>query len=331
MIIGKMARKPRVEYEGAIYHVMSRGDRREAIYRDDTDRKGFLRTLGEACGRTGWRVHAYVLMSNHYHLLLETPQANLAKGMHWFQSCYTLRYNARHRLSGHVFQGRYKAIPVEAHRDYLFPLADYIHLNPLRAGMASGEDLKEYLWSSLSQYVDAAKRPDWLECGCILGEMGNADAAGSGKAYLKHLLGLAREASGGSAGKESDEKKEPWFVGSKAFGARLLEKLEMRAVGQKEEPRVRRPGGDYGELMAERIVIEGFLRLGLTEEMLEALPKSDWRKRLVGHSVRRQPSVSLEWIARRLKMGAVSHVSMLCSKIDDIPNAQQLTSAVSVC
>ena len=156
-----MARKPRVEYEGAIYHVMSRGDRRETIYRDDADRRYFLKTLGEACARTGWRVHAYVLMSNHYHLLLETPRANLVKGMHWFQSCYTLRFNARHQLSGHVFQGRYQAIPVEAHRDYLFPLADYIHLNPARAGLtAAGKVLLRYRWSSLPAYANLAKRPE---------------------------------------------------------------------------------------------------------------------------------------------------------------------------
>ena len=96
-----MARKPRVEYAGALYHVMSRGDRGEAIFRDDGDRELFLKTLGETCARTGWRIHAYVLMSNHYHLLLGTPEANLVLGMKWLLSTYTLRYNARHRQRGH--------------------------------------------------------------------------------------------------------------------------------------------------------------------------------------------------------------------------------------
>jgi REP element-mobilizing transposase RayT len=97
-----MARKARVEYVGAVYHVLDRGDRREAIFQDDGDRRRFLETLGEACGRTGWRVHAYVLMSNHYHLMIETPQANLVAGMRWFQTTWTMRFNARHRLSGHL-------------------------------------------------------------------------------------------------------------------------------------------------------------------------------------------------------------------------------------
>ena len=108
-----MARKVRVEFEGATYHVMCRGDRRENIFEDDLDRARFLETLREVCRRTGWKIHAYVLMSNHYHWLLETPEANLVAGMRWFQSCYTARYNRRHRKAGHLFQGRYKAMLVE--------------------------------------------------------------------------------------------------------------------------------------------------------------------------------------------------------------------------
>ena len=101
-----MARSVRVQYAGAVYHVMCRGDRREEIFRDDADRRMFLETLGEACGRSGFRVHAYELMPNHYHLLVETPEPNLVDGMRWFQGTYTQRFNSRHRVSGHLFQGR---------------------------------------------------------------------------------------------------------------------------------------------------------------------------------------------------------------------------------
>ena len=90
-----MPRKPRIEYKGAVYHVMSRGNRGEAIFRDDSDHETFLETLGQACGRAGWLIHAYVLMGNHYHLLLETPQANLVVGMRWLQSTYTQRFNEK--------------------------------------------------------------------------------------------------------------------------------------------------------------------------------------------------------------------------------------------
>ena len=129
-----MARKARVEFEGAVYHVLDRGDRREAIFQDEADRRRFLETLGEACARTGWRVHAFVLMSNHYHLMIETPQANLVAGMRWFQTTWTMRFNTRHRLCGHLFQGRYKAVVVDAEEGgYFSVLSDYIHLNPVRA------------------------------------------------------------------------------------------------------------------------------------------------------------------------------------------------------
>jgi REP element-mobilizing transposase RayT len=103
----------RVEYAGAIYHVMSRGDRREDIFLDDVDRQDFLKTLAEACQKTGFQVHAYCLMCNHFHLVLETPNGNLAAGMAWLLSAYTIRLNHRHKLSGHVFGGRYKAILVD--------------------------------------------------------------------------------------------------------------------------------------------------------------------------------------------------------------------------
>src|ERR1700727_1580603 len=103
-----MARKLRVEYPGAVYHVMNRGGRREAIFKDDQDRQRFLATLGEACGKTGWEVHALCLMGNHFHLVVETPQGNLVAGMKWLLGVYTQRYNHRHAMHGHLFRGRYQ-------------------------------------------------------------------------------------------------------------------------------------------------------------------------------------------------------------------------------
>ena len=129
-----MPRSIRIEYAGAFYHVMARGNRREEICRGDYDRQLFLKTLGEACAKTGWRIHAWVLMSNHYHLLIETREANLVAGMQWLQNTYTRRFNAGHRLWGRLFGDRYKAVLVEgASRYYYETLLDYIHLNPVRA------------------------------------------------------------------------------------------------------------------------------------------------------------------------------------------------------
>jgi putative transposase len=108
-----MPRQLRLEYEGAIYHVLNRGDRREAIFRDLQDHEGFLKTLAEACEKTDWHIHAYCLMGNHFHLVVETPHANLVSGMRWFLGTYTARFNARHKLNGHLFSGRYKSLLVD--------------------------------------------------------------------------------------------------------------------------------------------------------------------------------------------------------------------------
>ena len=135
-----MARKLRVQYPGATYHVMNRGDRREAILADNQDRHRFLKTLGEACEKTCWQVHAYCLMSNHFHLVLETPQPNLVAGMKWLLGTYTSRFNRRHKEFGHLFSGRYKALPVEGSgTGYLKTACDYVHLNPVRAKLLRPE------------------------------------------------------------------------------------------------------------------------------------------------------------------------------------------------
>jgi REP element-mobilizing transposase RayT len=106
-------RKLRIQYPGAIYHVMNRGDQREDIFKNDQDRRRFLATLSQACEKTMWQVHAYCLMRNHFHLVAETPQANLVSGMKWLLGVYTKRYNIRHKLCGHLFAGRYKALVVD--------------------------------------------------------------------------------------------------------------------------------------------------------------------------------------------------------------------------
>jgi len=131
-----MPRPLRIEFAGAIYHLMSRGDRREPIFHDDHDRKTFLQTLHEACEKTCWQVHAWCLMENHFHLVAETPQPNLVAGMKWLLGIYTARFNRRHQFFGHLFSGRYKSLVIdERSPGYLRTVCDYVHLNPVRAGL----------------------------------------------------------------------------------------------------------------------------------------------------------------------------------------------------
>ena len=129
-----MARPLRLEFAGALYHITSRGDGREAIYLSDGDRELYLEVFAEVCEHCNWLCHAYCLMGNHYHLLVETPDANLSKGMRHLNGVYTQRFNRRHQRVGHVFQGRYKAILIQK-ESYLLEVARYIVLNPVRAGM----------------------------------------------------------------------------------------------------------------------------------------------------------------------------------------------------
>src|SRR5947209_14078547 len=159
-----MARKLRIQYPGAIYHVMNRGDRRNPVFADDQDRQRFLETLTEACAKTAWQVHAYCLMRNHFHLVIETPEANLVFGMKWMLGTYTKRFNIRHKLCGHLFAGRYKALIVESSGNgYLRTVCDYVHLNPARARVLEPQArLESFQWSSYPQYLEPATRNKWL-------------------------------------------------------------------------------------------------------------------------------------------------------------------------
>lgn len=163
-----MARPIRVEFEGAYYHLMARGNERKAIFKDDRDRQLFLQTLQEVIGQYGLILHCYCLMSNHYHLVIQTPRGNLSRAMAWFQGTYTNRYNRRHQRSGHLFQGRYKSQIIEAD-EYAIKLICYIHLNPVRGRNKSqplDQDkrqlLEQYAWSSHCYYSGKLKAADWI-------------------------------------------------------------------------------------------------------------------------------------------------------------------------
>ena len=160
-----MSRPLRLEFAGALYHVTSRGDRREDIYDNDDDRIAFLSVLKNVCDTCNWVCHAYCLMSNHYHLLIETPDANLSRGMRQLNGIYTQTFNRMNRRVGHVFQGRYKAILVEK-ESYLLELSRYIVLNPVRAGMVGSA--KDWPWSSYQATVGLVEVPEYLNVEWLL-------------------------------------------------------------------------------------------------------------------------------------------------------------------
>ena len=224
-----MSRPLRITFPGALYHMTSRGNAQAAIYADAGDRQAFLDLLGQVVQRYHWLCHAYCLMDNHYHLLLETPEGNLSQGARQLNGLYTQQYNRRHGRVGHVFQGRYQAILVE--RDaYLLELCRYVVLNPIRAGMV--RSAREYRWSSYRTTAGLSTTPEWLWTDWILAQCG-AERAEAQRRYRRFVA-------------EGIKRPAPWealrgqiFLGQEGFMEHMRVLLrEVRT--QREIPRQQR-------------------------------------------------------------------------------------------
>ena len=295
-----MPRKLRVEYPGAIYHVMSRANGKGVIFETDVDRQDFLKTLAEACEKTGFQVHAYCLMRNHFHLVVETPNGNLVAGMRWFLSAYTLRFNPRHKRFGHVFSGRYKALIVDGSGNgYLRTVCDYVHLNPVRAKLLKAEQrLLEYPWSSFGWYLAAAaRRPSWLRVDRLLGEHGIQRDSEAGRKLFEQQMEKRRAQE--SDGEEWEGIRRGWCFGPAEFRADLLERMEGK-LGDNHSGELRR---ESAESKAERIIGEELKRLGWREGELARRRKSDPGKLAMAARLRRETTVTLPWIAQHLQAG----------------------------
>jgi len=300
-----MPRALRLEYPGALYHLMNRGDRREPIFRDDADHKRFLATLGEACQKTDWQVHAYCLMHNHFHLVVETPNANLVAGMRWFLSTYTARFNRRHKLFGHLFSGRYKALIVDGSGNgYLRTVCDYVHLNPVRAKLLRPEQtLADFAWSSWPAYLKPPEqRPPWLRVDRLLGELGIPKDSEAGREQLEQYLETRRAQADGD---EFKLIRRGWCLGGETFRQELLDQAHTR-TSESHHAQTRR---ETTEEKARRILREELDRLGWTGAELIRRAKGDARKIRIAQRLRAETSVTLKWIAEALQMGTWTHVA----------------------
>ncbi len=211
-----MARPLRIQFAGALYHVTSRGNRKESIFADDRDRSALLDILGDVVQRCGWMCHAYCLMGNHYHLLIETPRANLSAGMRQLNGVYTQRYNAVHDTVGHVFQGRFKAVLVEKER-HLLELSRYIVLNPVRAGLAA--DPRQWHWSSYAPTAGLRKGMPWLTTDWLLTQFGveRHEARIAYRQFVREGLGVESPLEGLAGG---------FILGGEAFVSRCRAALD---------------------------------------------------------------------------------------------------------
>lgn len=279
---------------------MSRGNRRGKIFLDDVDRQDFLKTLAEACQKTGWQVHAYCLMPNHYHLVVETPEPNLVAGMAWLQSTYTIRLNHRHQLFGHVFSGRYKSQLVEGSGNgYLRTACDYVHLNPVRANLLrAGERLLAYPWSSFGAYLAAPQhRPSWVRVDRLLGEHGIQGDRAAGREQFEQWMERRRQ-------EETDPEahkvlRRGWCLGSSAFKREMLLRMES-GLGEHHSGELRQ---GCAQAKGEQIVTEELKRLGWKEADLKRRRKNDPDKLEIGARLRRETTLTIKAIAARVGLG----------------------------
>ena len=304
-----MPRQLRIQFPGAIYDVMSRGDRREDIFLNDADRQDFLKILAEACLKTGWQVHAYCLMNDHFHLVIETPAPNLVEGMRWLLSAYTIRLNRRHKLCGHVFSGRYKSLLVEGRGGYLKTVCDYVHLNPVGAKLLKGEErLRAYPWSSLVWYVAPKGRPQWMRVDRLLAEHGAlADTAQGRMQFEKRMEARRREKMDA---RDQKAVERGWCLGSPEFRQSALEKLEG-ASGENHPSEVRR---DLADRKAARIIKEELGRLGWKPRDLAKRRKSDPDKLDIAARLRRETTLTVRRIAERIHLGTPNSANALLHK-----------------
>ncbi len=322
-----MARPLRYEAAGAVYHVMARGDGGKTVFEDDKDRYGWVDLLERGCERFGWRVHAWVLMGNHFHLLLETPEPNLVAGMKWMLGVYSQGWNRRRGRKGHVFQGRYKAVVVngeERDGSYFKIVADYIHLNPVRSGWVGGETgkrLKSWRWSSFGAYA-GNKRPDWLETGKVLRAFQLSEDKRGGRAYAGYLEARARDPKSAVTDASLKELRRGWYLGGETFARKVLDALAGTAGPKRKRRAVAGEAArahDHHE--AERIAVVALRELGLPSKASELAGKGRWveEKALVAVLIRKRTGVKNRWVAERLAMGHEGNVTRAIRKVSDNP------------
>lgn len=329
-----MARSIRIQSAGAYYHVMARGNRREDIFHDDDDRRFFLNTLSQACEMTGWRVQAWVLMSNHYHLFIQTPEPNLVAGMAWLQNTLTRRYNVRHRKWGRLFGDRYKAVVVQGEDRYHYQtLMDYIHLNPVRARIIrpkAGQSVLDYPWSSIAggYALSPKQRAKWLDAASGLKACNLPDTVAGRRQMVERLdrRAVSEEIKNCGVPPQTEEVdarsshlRRGWYWGTQDFGEAMrrlagaaLKKAAPKSRAYQKHELVR----EHGHWQAESWLVKGLKAAGLGAAELNQVKGSDPRKVLLADFLWRKTVVSQPWLAEKLVMHSPANVSQQLRRLD---------------
>lgn len=292
-----MARRLRIQFPGARYHVINRGNLRHDIFTTAGARRSFVGVTGEACGKFGWRMHAYVVMRNHFHFALETPEPNLVAGMHWLQSTFAVRLLRFHGQHGHVFQGRYKS-PVIQDEAHLARVCDYIHLNPVRAGVVTAERLEQFTSSSLSAWL-AGSAPTWLRPAVVLEAAGCANQSKPWLEYSAYLVAIAK-------GDSKDDRmvrgafSRDWAIGTAAWRkTQAREHAHLALAPELSQSEVKELQSERWERALESALQE---RGRLPAELASAPKSAPW-KRVLARQLRDAVAPPYRWLAEKLYMG----------------------------
>lgn len=306
-----MPRKLRLEFPGACYHVINRGNYRADIFKSEGARAAFERCLFETCMKSNWVLHAFVVMRNHYHLAVETPEGNLVAGMHWLQATFANRFNRLRGERGHLFQGRYKALLVEE-GEPLGQVCHYLHLNPLRAGILEAGKLSEYRYSSF-WYLDRPKvRPSCLDVRTALREAGElADTPAGRKSYGDYLVWQAMEGPAGP-NKAYVSLSKGWALGTKGFKATLVRDHALAANTRAWESA---GAQEIREEAWAKSLATCLKKIGQSAAKAGTERKSAPWKVAVADELKRTTQASNSWIAAQLKMGSGRAVSQYVGKM----------------
>lgn len=315
-----MARPLRIEFSDALYHVTSRGNEQRAIFRSDRDRKAFLDFLGQTVKRFGWRISAWVLMTNHFHLVVQTPEPNLSRGMHWLNGTYAAWFNQAHKRVGHLFQGRFKALLIEK-ETYFAEVLRYVVLNPVRAGMVARPE--EYRWSSYRSTAGLDPLPAWLDIASV-DALFDCDRVVAQNLYRDFVLARVD-------GQERlwDQVMNRMYLGSEVWAGQMRDRVESR-LRSTDHPVSQRAVG--------RPTMSAILNAtsDACGESPDAIRKRGGRLRgLVAWLARNEGLITLRSIAASLRLRSEGYVSTLIGRCDgelasDLERLAQLDLALAI-
>jgi REP element-mobilizing transposase RayT len=293
-----VARRFRIQYPGALYHIINRGNYRRPVFYTDGAAQAFEKTLGEACERHRWRVHAYVVMRNHYHLAIETPEPNLSEGMQWLQGTFATRFNRFRAVHGHLFQGRYQSLIVED-ATQLVRVIDYIHLNPLRAGLVGCDELAAFRWSSLARFTKGP-RQRWLVARELLAQLGLKDEPADWAHYVALLKARVVDSAETIADNAADLTRG-WAIGTLGWRRALARRFASRELAG---------GLDTKEIKAinqqrwSKVLLEALEAHGKTTRDIEREPRTAAWKLQIAQHLRTEAAAPHRWIAATLQLGS---------------------------